>query len=64
MTVNGTKGKLLYCVIPLQKDVHEWVPLYALLGLPTDTMPPFSRKLLCDEDMESIGWKVITISRE
>eukprot|EP00957_Ditylum_brightwellii_P042155 3192553-Ditylum_brightwellii.AAC.1 len=59
------QGKIAILLhIPSQKDFDEWVPLYALLGLLTDTMLPVIYNLLSDEDMESIGWKVITISRE
>eukprot|EP00957_Ditylum_brightwellii_P203656 15335637-Ditylum_brightwellii.AAC.1 len=47
--------------LPLQEEVDNWLPLRAMLGPPSDSIPPVDYDSMSNEELERRGWKEVNI---
>eukprot|EP00957_Ditylum_brightwellii_P078755 5988109-Ditylum_brightwellii.AAC.1 len=43
--------------LPSQEEVNNWLQLRAMLGPPSDSIPPVGYKSMSNEEVERSGWR-------
>ena len=47
--------------LPSQEEVDNWLPLKAMLGPPSDSIPPVGYESMSNEELERSGWREVNI---